>query len=264
MGVVFQARDRQTGADLAIKVLHPALATNIDIRRRFHREASILRSLEHPGLVQVQQVRDDPRGWTFITMELIEGDTLETWLARDEPNRTSSLLQLLASAADALQAAHDQGVTHGDIKPSNIFVIPSDPPDMPRAKLVDFGLCKVEGLERLTRTGEVVGTPAYMPPELITGSASSGPAADTYSLGIVLYECLAGRKPFQHRNPAQLLMQVVEGHYPPLEVCQVTLPLELAQLVEACLCSEPSERLSPISLVGTQLRHFASMMPASE
>ena len=213
MGVVFRAEDLRKNSHVAIKVLHPELATNIGIRRRFHREASILRSLDHPGLVRVHQVRDDDRGWTFMVMELIEGETFEVWARHPTELSLPARLELLASAARALHAAHGHGIVHGDVKPANIFVIDGNTPH-PQAKLVDFGLCKVEGLERLTRTGEIAGTPAYMPPELITGAAPSGPTVDIYSLGVVLYQSLTGHRPFEDRSAPKMLIKIVEKKRP--------------------------------------------------
>ncbi len=209
MGAVYRARDPD-GLQVAVKVLHPELAAQDELRRRFRRESSILAALHHPGVVRVLSTGTDSEGRSFTVMELLEGQTLEARL-KEGTMSPSELKPLVTQIAGALSAVHEHGVVHGDLKPANVFLA-----DGPQAKLVDFGLSKVYGLERLTRTGEVIGTPIYMAPELLTGDGGIDGRVDTYALGVMLYEALSGRCPFVERNPGKLLFEIVMGKGTPL------------------------------------------------
>lgn len=211
MGTLFEATDETARRAVAVKVLHPELARDPDLRRRFAREASILAALDHPAIVRVIDVGIDEEGRSFLAMELLTGETLHARMARRSLD-LESLRPIANAVAEALDVVHARGIIHGDVKPSNIFL----PASGPAAKLVDFGSSKVLGLERLTRTGELVGTPVYMAPELLTGEAEPDRRADVYSLGVLLYEALAGALPICEKNPGKLLYRLVEGAHEPL------------------------------------------------
>ncbi|MBX7192997.1 MAG: serine/threonine protein kinase [Sandaracinaceae bacterium] len=215
MGAVYEAIDRTTGTRVAVKMLRPELAAEASLRRRFRRESSILRSLEHPAVVRVLDAGEDSDDRAFTVMELLDGETLETKLARDGAMPVAEAATLLLALAGALEAIHARGVVHGDLKPANVFLTATPP----HVKLVDFGLSKVEGLDRLTRTGELAGTPVYMAPELFTGEGGREPDArlDVYALGVLAYQMLAGALPFDTRkHPGQLMFDVAMGKVVPL------------------------------------------------
>jgi len=208
MGAVFEAVDTQESRTVALKLLHPELTADRDVRRRFRRESSVLMALDHPCVVDVLDVGTSDDELLFSVMELLDGETLLELVAREGSLSTEALLPIVEGIADGLGAAHDHGVIHGDLKPANVFLVGEG-----RAvKLLDFGLSKVLGLERLTRTGELIGTPAYMAPELLTGKGDLDERIDTYAFGVMIYQCLAGAPPFTADVPGKLMMDIVMGN----------------------------------------------------
>jgi serine/threonine-protein kinase len=227
IGAVYEAKDDLTGRDVAVKVLHPEFTSDPDIHRRFRRESSILTALEHPGVVKLLSVGTDDEGRAFMAMELLSGETLQSAMAREKRLTPAALMPIVEGVCDALGAVHDHGVVHGDLKPSNIFLTSTGS----GVKLVDFGLSKVAGLDRLTRTGEVIGTPAFMAPELLTGEREPDGRADTYALGVILYQALAGTAPFVEKNPGKLMFDIVMGKQVPLEESAPGVASEVAAVV---------------------------------
>lgn len=241
MGTVYAAEDRESGESIAVKVLHPKLQYDLDVHRRFRREASVLQALNHPGIVRVHDLGTDRQGRSFTTMELLQGQTLSARQGESPSLTSAELLSILGQVCEALGAAHEHGVIHGDVKPDNIFLTPA-PEGGLRTKLLDFGLSKVHGLERLTRTGEVIGTPIYMAPELLTGAAEVNQSIDTYAIGVILYEALAGRSPFVEKNPGKLIYQIATGAYASLETVAPQTPAPLTDIVFRAMKSHPGDR----------------------
>jgi serine/threonine-protein kinase len=243
MGTVYAARDESTAQRVALKLLHPALAEDRDLRRRFRREASVLRALEHPRIVRVLDLGEDDQGRLFTVMELVEGETL---LARIEraPLDAASLAPIVLAVAEGLEAVHAHGVLHGDLTPGNVLLTQGATGPV---KLLDFGLSKVLGLERLTRTGELVGTPAYMAPELFTGRGELDARIDTYALGVVSYHALAGRPPFRGKVPGALMMDIVMGHAPPLRELVPAVSEPVAAVVARAMSRAPEARFASAS-----------------
>lgn len=222
MGQVFEATRCSDGTRVAMKFLHPELAHDVEMGRRFHREASILRSIDHPGVVRVIDTGMSGRG-PFTAMEFLEGETLEARIERGVLSPAETQV-LLASLADTVDAVHEHGVIHGDIKPANVYLLGEG-----KTKLVDFGTSKVHGLERLTQTGEISGTPVFMAPELITGDRGIDESIDIYALGVLAYMAICGKHPFSERHPGRLLMQIVMGEGLPLsDHCDVPPRLDKA------------------------------------
>lgn len=243
MGLVVAARDEADGGrPVALKLLHPELASDPEMQRRFRREAAVLRALDHPSVVRVLDLGGDERGRLFTVMELLEGETL---LARLERGGQLSLDETRAIARGigaGLDAVHTHGVLHGDLKPANVFLV--DAGDATRVKLVDFGTSKVHGLERLTRTGELVGTPTFMAPELLTGDGAIDARIDVYAFGVLLYEALAAVPPFTERNPGKLLFQIVLGQGVPLEVHRPDLPRAVLAAVSRAMAPKKDDRFA--------------------
>ncbi len=241
MGAVHEAIDRTSGDRVAVKMLRPELAAEPGLRRRFRRESSILRSIEHPGIVRILDAGEDDDERAFTVMELLAGETLETRLAREGPLSVDAAGPILLGVASALEIIHARGVVHGDLKPANVFLTAG----APFAKLVDFGLSKVEGLDRLTRTGELAGTPVYMAPELFTGEGGREPDArlDLYALGVLAYQTLSGALPFDTRkHPGQLMFDVAMGKVVPLASRVPSLSREVVVAIEHAMSPRREHR----------------------
>ncbi len=212
MGVVYQARQKSLNRVVAVKMVREAhLATAAD-RARFRAEAEAAARLQHPNIVTVHEVGSHD-GQAYLCMEFVDGRTLGQVLAADGPLPARTAARLLAAVARAVQHAHQNGILHRDLKPSNVLLADAPPANgLPwEPKISDFGLAKqIDRAESLTRTGAVVGTPSYMSPEQATGRKDLTPAADVYSLGAVLYECLTGRPPFRATSPVDTLLMVLE------------------------------------------------------
>ncbi len=238
MGAVYRAHDEMMLRDVAVKVLLPELLDDADIHRRFRRESSILAALDHPGVVKTLAMGTDDAGRSWTAMELLTGGTLQAAIEREGRISAKALLPIVEGICDALEAVHDHGVVHGDLKPNNIFLTP----EAPGVKLVDFGLSKVAGLDRLTKTGEVIGTPAYMAPELLTGESEPDGRVDTYGLGIVLYEALSGKQPFAEKNAGKLMYDIVMGKKVPLSEAAPQVPPEVVAVVDKAMANKRAER----------------------
>jgi serine/threonine protein kinase len=202
-GVVYRAVQQPSGRAVALKVLHDNLGSITGLERRFSREARVLKKLSHPNIVEVLDFGIEG-GRTFIAMELLEGITLEESLEQT-PISPARALEHYEPILAALAEAHDQEVVHRDLKPANVFITKSG-----EVKILDFGLAKMLSIDELsqegtlTRKGRIVGTPAYMAPEQITG-VFIDVRADVYALGVMLYELLADRRPFLYERRSELL-----------------------------------------------------------
>jgi protein kinase-like protein len=236
MAEVFDAIDERLGRPVAVKILRAELATDPDLRRRFEAEARAAARLTHPHVVAVYDTGED-RGRAFIVMERLPGDTLATAIARG-PVGQAWLRSVALDVLDALAAAHDAGIVHRDIKPGNILLDPAG-----SAKVGDFGIAKsVEGLDvALTRTGVLIGTPAYLPPERVDG-ATATPQSDIYGLGVVMYEALSGHKPFVGTDPLAVAYAARHIAPPALETVGAGVAPELAAVVSRAMAIDPGGR----------------------
>lgn len=236
MGEVFAATDVLLDRHIALKRLSTALAQDEPARRRFVREAKALARINDPNVVGVFDTGEDAEG-PFLVMELVEGTTLRDELRRMgkiEPRRAASIG---AGIAGGLAAAHAQGVVHRDVKPSNVFLTGSDVP-----KVGDFGIARMErGDATMTLTGEAFGSPPYVAPEQATGGRVDA-RADLYSLGCVLFEMLAGRRPFDGDDPVSLTYQHVHTVAPRVDALVPGVPPNLATLVTGLLEKDPADR----------------------
>ena len=241
MGVVFRALDPALDRAVAVKVIaarsaEPARAS-AELEARFLREARVAARISHPNVVTVYDAGREG-GSLYLVMELVTGESLGARLLRGEFPSAPEALEMAAQVADALGAAHALGVVHRDIKPGNIMVTESG-----RVKVADFGVAKAVGEETdLTRTGTVVGSPAYMAPEQVRGEALDG-RADLFSLGVVLYELLMRRKPFPADTVTTLIYQIL--HEDPLADPAVSSALgeSVAPFLRRCLEKVPGKRI---------------------
>lgn len=242
---VHRARDEQLGREVAVKLLHPHLLPDERSRRRLEAEARAAARLSHPGIAAVYDVDPDPEAPALV-MELVKGESLAARLARRGPLPAGEVARIGAEVADALYLAHRNGIVHRDVKPGNILLERDG-----RVRLIDFGIAQslAPGTESLTQTGTTLGTPRYMSPEQMAGSPA-GPRSDLWSLGVVLYEALAGRVPFDGPTPLAIARQQQAG--PPALPAHVDPAL--ASLVVACLAHRVEDRPIHAGAVAEVLR----------
>ena len=246
-GTVYRAVDPNTDAHVALKLVRGV--ADLDAAR-FAREVAILGRIQHPGVVRFVDHGRTEEGHAYLVMEWLEGEDLRRRLAR-APITLGECLALGQRVASALAAIHDQRLLHRDIKPGNIFLPAGLAGD---AKLIDFGLVRQEHNSiELTRTGNIVGTPSYMSPEQARGQREIDARADVFSLGCVLYKCIAGRPPFEGDSILAVLTKVLLEEPLPLCALRPTVPLELDQLICRMLQKEPDRRPSSAAEVARAL-----------
>ncbi len=247
MGKVYRAEQAPLGRIVALKVLQPNYNGENDpeFHKRFFLEASIVSKLTHPNTVTLYDYGQSADNVYFMAMEYLEGRTLHRLLREESPLEVGRALHILIQACRALREAHKHGVIHRDLKPANLFLIRHDEdPDF--VKVLDFGLLKRTDEtpeEALTQTGLFMGSPKYMAPEQIRGERVS-PATDIYSLGIILYEMLTGKVPFERASSVNLLMAHVSDPVPPLVEANplVQVPAAVEEIVYRCLAKRSDER----------------------
>lgn len=259
MGAVHRARDVVAGRTVALKVLHPRMTELEEHRLRFLREARILTGLEHPNIVQVFDT-GEIGGRGYICMELLAGLSLRGLVRRQGPLAPGDVTAILAAACDALAYVHGRGILHRDVKSDNLFILeplaalPSDEAGWRRrVRLMDFGLARSSETSSLPGRSRLLGTLAYMPPEQLRGEAV-GPRSDLYSLGVVAYEALTGRLPFEADDEGSLLARVQTGDPVPLRRLRPDVPEALARAVESLLARDPANRPASAEILGDVLR----------
>ncbi len=266
MGSVFEASDSSLGRRVALKLLSLGVAST-GARRRFEKEARALARLDHPGIARVyeagvEHVVGQAVSVPYFAMEYVEaGVTLDSWIARRKPS-INQLLSLFAKVCDAVHHGHQKGVLHRDLKPSNILVCPDDHP-----KIIDFGVSRLLGEHEIagaTRSGDVVGTPAYMPPEAFeSGALAVDTRADVYGIGVVLYEALAGRHPLGSAGLTPLEAgERVRGKPPsPLTSCRQDCSAEVETIVAKATARELEDRYQSAAEFAADLRRVLNFEP---
>ncbi|QRN99462.1 protein kinase [Archangium violaceum] len=253
-GSVYRARDSLTGQTVALKFLHVAIPETL---QRFHREATLLASLHHPGIVSYVAHGTTDAGLPFLAMQWLEGEDLAHRLAR-QPLHLEEILALLRRAAEALSAAHQRGIVHRDIKPSNLLLRHGRPEDV---VLLDFGLARDTLPDSaMTASHMVLGTPGYMAPEQASPQSRITPAADVFSLGCVLYECLTGQRAFSASHFAAVLAKILFAEPPPLRSARPELPSAFQELLDLMLAKDPARRLQDASHVTSTLARLQPLL----
>jgi hypothetical protein len=235
MGVVYRAWDATTNGRVALKVLHGHEAAHAD---RFAREALLLAELRHPRIVGYVAHGATESGQAFIAMEWVEGETLQQRLTRG-PLTVGEAVWMGEAVAEALAAAHDRGVIHRDLKPANLMLADGA---VDRVKILDFGIAHADRADKLTATGEMLGTPGYMAPEQARGEGLVDARTDVYALGCVLFRSLAGRAVFEAPDALAVLLKVTTEPAPRLSSLRRDVPAALDELCASMLEKEPSRR----------------------
>ncbi len=264
MGEVYRARDPRLGRDVAIKVLPEEVAEDPARLRRFEREARSIARLDHPNLLAIHDLGHH-EGSPYLVCELLEGRTLRERLEAG-PIPPQEALALAAQIADGLAAAHSQGIVHRDLKPANVFVTQQD-----RVKILDFGLAKLvpAGEEddtelptatALSQEGMVLGTAHYMAPEQAAGRAVDH-RADQFALGVILYEMVAGRRPFEGTTAQETLASILRDDPEPLERAAPRVPVPVRWLVDRCLARDPGGRYEATQDLARDLHTLEARLP---
>ncbi len=239
MGEVWEATDHVIGRTVAIKILKDEYMGDPGFLERFRAEARHAALVNHEGIASVFDYGEE-NGSAFLVMELVPGEALSTILEREGSLSTDKTLDIVAQTASALQAAHAAGLVHRDIKPGNLLITPDG-----RVKITDFGIARIADQVPLTATGQVMGTVQYLSPEQASGHPAS-PATDIYSLGIVAYECLAGKRPFTGESQVAIAMAQINDAPPPLPA---TIAEPVRNFVMSMIAKKPEDRPATASAV---------------
>ncbi len=258
MGMVYEAYQPELGRTVALKMMRAGGSASAEELSRFRLEAAAAARLEHAHIVPLYDV-GETAGRPFFTMKLIRGTTLARRL-QDGPLPPREAAEILAQVAEAVHFAHQRGVLHRDLKPSNILIDESDHPHVS-----DFGLAKqIDSGASLTRTGAVIGTPAYMPPEQAAGGRGElGPASDVYSLGAILYQMLTGRPPFQAASPVDTVLLVLEQDPLPPRMLNPKADRDLEMITLRCLQKAPDLRYATAADLACDLQAYLNGEPIS-
>jgi len=251
MGVVYRALDIRLKRVVALKMILAGVHAGPEELERFHREAEAVAQLQHPNIVQIHDVGEH-EGRHFFSMEYVAGPSLSDCLT-DGPLAPGKAAAIMVEVSQAIAYAHERGVIHRDLKPANVLMEPDG-----RPKVTDFGLAKrVEADERLTSTGQILGTPGYMAPEQAAGQIDEvNEAADIYALGAMLYALVTGRPPFQADNPLDTMIQVLEEDPAPLRLLNPKVDPDLETICLKCLEKDPEHRYVSAAGVAEDLARF--------
>lgn len=269
-GVVYRAFDVETEQDVALKVLHPEADADPTLRHRLRREAKLTAEMKSPHCVRMRDVSATTEGRTFIVMELLRGEELSHRMAREGRLSPALAGEIASQTLEAIGEAHELGVVHRDLKPHNIFLCGGTDGAPLDVKVLDFGIAKVAGRAdggglsesaRLTMHGNILGTPTYMSPEQCRGEMPA-PSSDLYSMGIVLYEMLTGKPPFDDNNPVLVLVKHNSEPIPPLPDEIVRLPIGAATM--RALEKDSAARFQSAAEFAVALKQMPAVNPYAE
>src|SRR6266540_3551261 len=249
MGDVWRGTDEVLGRTVAVKILLPALVEEPGFAERFRGEARTMATINHPGVVDVYDYGSE-ESTAFLVMEYVEGDALSRTLGRVGRLTPARTMALVAQAADALHAAHEKGIVHRDVKPGNLLVRPNG-----TLVLTDFGIARSAMVGQLT----VLGTASYISPEQAAGGTAT-PLSDVYALGVVAYQCLSGRRPFEGDNPLEIAMRHVRDTPPPLPS---DIPPAVRSIVERAMAKDPAARWPTASALAQVARRASAQLASA-
>jgi len=250
MASVFRAHDEKLDREVAIKVMHPHLAREAQARQRFAREARAVARLHHENILEIYAFSEAESENSYLVTEFISGPTLRKFLDLHAPLPAEVTAMIGWALADALATAHEFGIVHRDIKPENVMIRTDG-----RLVLCDFGIARLLDNDSVTNTGQLLGSPAYIAPEHISGEQQDG-RSDLFSLGVLLYESLSGAMPFAGRNPHETLTLIARGEHQPISEREPSCPRPLAQIIERLLATAPGERFQSARNLGTAVGEF--------
>src|SRR5262245_8067051 len=257
MGVLFRGMDPVLDREVAIKLMLVDFSEDEEqMRPRFYVEARAAAKLQHRNIVTVFEFAEEGNT-PYIVMEFLRGASLGSRIASPLPLTLEAKLDIIAQLCDALHYAHQQGVVHRDVKPANIFILTDG-----TVKLLDFGIAKMT-TSTLTRQGDVLGSASYMSPEQVRGSDSVDGRADVWSTGVVLYELLAGRKPFEGETPTNVIVKILKEDPTPIESVVPNLPKQLISVVHRSLQKDPTKRIAKAEELSRELQWIRKALQAS-
>ncbi len=241
MGVIMLAEQMRTGRDVAVKLLHPHIATQQDFAARFQREAKVATLFHHSSIVRVYDVGETDEGLLYLVMELLDGVELKDIIKAEAPLPTGRVIAIAGQFLDGLAEAHSQGVVHRDLKPGNIFVS-RDRRGNEDVKILDFGIAKLTNAQQtqVTETGKITGTPAYMAPEvLVAEDRASQKPVDVYAAGLIILEMLTGRQAFAAESMAQTLIKQLKK---PVPIPETIAKTSLGDVLRKATAKHPGDR----------------------
>src|SRR5450432_1704515 len=260
MGAVYEIEHELTKHRRALKLLHASMTQMPSVVERFLREASAAGRVGNPHIVETFDAGVLDTGEPYLVMEILRGEPLSTRIAGG-PMAVAEVVDLIAQSCAGVQAAHEAGIVHRDLKPDNLFV--TDVEGRPFVKLLDFGISKFDpsktGGLQLTQEGAALGTPYYMPPEQIRGEGSLDARADVYALGVILYECLAGVRPFEAETLPHLAILIHTGEAVPIAQQRPDLPPGFAELVHSAMTADRTKRTQSASALRTALEAYGGV-----
>ena len=255
MGVLFRGVDSVLDREVAIKLMLLDFSSDADeMRPRFYREAKAVAKLQHPNIVTVFEFAEE-QGTPYIVMEFLRGMSLAERMTSAVPLTLDDKLNIVAQLSSALSYAHEQGVVHRDVKPANVFILPDG-----TVKLLDFGVAKLT-TSTLTRQGDVLGSASYMSPEQVAGAESVDGRADIFAAGVVLYELLAGRRPYEADSPTATVVKILYEEPTPLEQVTTGLPPQLVAAVKKALAKNPADRFATAGDFARELQIIRRSLP---
>src|SRR5450432_532146 len=260
MGAVYEIEHELTKHRRALKLLHASMAAVPSVVERLLREASAAGRVGNPHIVETFDAGVLDTGEPYLVMEILRGEPLSARIARG-PMPVAEVVDLIAQSCAGVQAAHEAGIVHRDLKPDNLFV--TDVEGRPFVKLLDFGISKFDpsktGGLQLTQEGAALGTPYYMPPEQIRGEGSLDARADVYALGVILYECLAGKRPYEAETLTQLAILIHTGQPVPITELRPDLPPGFADLVQRAMATDRTKRVQTASELRAALERYGAV-----
>lgn len=255
MGTVYEAEQLPNGERVALKVVTGSFAGDAIANERFFREGRLVAKVRHPNVVRLLDLGVDG-GRPFFTMELLEGEPLSQRLAREGRLQLTQILQIFLPLLSATQAIHASGIVHRDLKPANVFLARRDF-ERVEPVVLDFGISRIDGSSldeaSLTRSAAILGTPRYLSPEQVRRAKDASPLSDQYSLGVMLFECATGQRPFSGGSPYEIMHAILTHELPPPSSFAPELPPEFDRIVLRAMHREPAARFPDVRTLGSAL-----------
>src|SRR5262252_8696312 len=259
MGAVYRGKHVLMDKTVAIKVLKPSLAGDDAVVARFSREAKAASRISHPHAVSVTDFGESENGVVFLVMEYLDGQTLKEVIKSDGPMTLARTTEIIRQVAGALDAAHEQGVIHRDLKSDNIMLSKTNGGEW--AKVLDFGIAKIQQSDArdadITAANLVIGTPQYMSPEQCSQSGKIDARSDIYSLGIILYEMLSAELPFSGDSPTVIMMKQVQDPPPSIRTIRPDVPETVSRIILQALAKQPDDRFQTAGALSEALTKAA-------